>query len=215
MLSKLKVLDAMCESGVIAVIRARSMEEAIEISKACIEGGIKAIEVTYTVPGASDVIKALSETFKDKLYVGAGTVLDSETARTAILSGAGYIVSPGFDEATAKLCNRYGVPYLPGCMTITEMIKAMETGVDIIKLFPGNAFGPSFIKAIKAPLPQANIMPTGGVSLDNVHEWIAAGAIAVGIGGDLLKGYKGFGIEKVKENAKEFVDKVKEARGRL
>jgi 2-dehydro-3-deoxyphosphogluconate aldolase/(4S)-4-hydroxy-2-oxoglutarate aldolase len=212
MLNKLKTLNALCESGVVAVIRANSKEEAIEISGACIEGGINAIEVTYTVPGATDVIKALKETFKDKLYIGAGTVLDSETARLAILAGASYIVSPGFDAETAKLCNRYQIPYLAGCMTISEVVKAMESGVDIVKLFPGNAFGPSFINAIKAPLPQANIMPTGGVSLDNVDQWIAAGAVAVGIGGDLTKGYKEFGIGKVKENAKQFVDAVKEAR---
>lgn len=212
MLQKLEILNAMCECGVVAVVRAASKEEAIDISEACIEGGIRAIEVTYTVPGASEVIKVLNDTFKDRLFIGAGTVLDSETARAAILSGASYIVSPGFDEATAKLCNRYQVPYLAGCMTITEMITAMEAGVDIIKLFPGNAFGPSFIKAVKAPLPQANIMPTGGVSLENIHEWIAAGAVAVGIGGDLTKGYKEFGIDKVRQNAKLFVDKVKEAR---
>lgn len=212
MLTKLKVLNAICECGVVAVIRAESKEQAVEISEACIQGGIKAIEVTYTVPGASEVIKVLSDTFKDRLFIGAGTVLDSETARAAILSGAGYIVSPGFDEATAKLCNRYQIPYMAGCMTITEIIRAMEAGVDIVKLFPGNAFGPSFVKSVKAPLPQANIMPTGGVSLENVHEWIAAGVVAVGVGGDLMKGYKEFGIKKVKENARLFVDKVKEAR---
>ncbi len=211
-MKKLKILNAICECGVVAVVRANSKEEAVEVSQACIEGGIKAIEVTYTVPGASDVIKILKETFKDKLYVGAGTVLDSETARAAILAGAEYIVSPGFDEATAKLCNRYQVPYLAGCMTITEIIKAMEAGVDIVKLFPGSAFGPSFIKAVKAPLPQANIMPTGGVSLDNIHEWVKAGAVAIGIGGDLMKGYKEFGAAKIVENAKQFVDKVRESR---
>ncbi|WP_139902717.1 bifunctional 4-hydroxy-2-oxoglutarate aldolase/2-dehydro-3-deoxy-phosphogluconate aldolase [Clostridium thermarum] len=212
MMKKLKILNAICECGVVAVVRANSKEEAVDISQACIEGGIKAIEVTYTVPGASEVIKILKETFKDKLYVGAGTVLDSETARAAILAGAEYVVSPGFDEATAKLCNRYQVPYLAGCMTITEIIKAMEAGVDIVKLFPGSAFGPSFIKAVKGPLPQANIMPTGGVSLDNIHEWVKAGAVAIGIGGDLMKGYKEFGTAKIMENAKKFVDKVREAR---
>lgn len=212
MLQKLEILNAICECGVVAVVRAESKEQAVEISEACIEGGIKAIEVTYTVPGASEVIKALSDAFKGRLFVGAGTVLDSETARSAILSGANFIVSPGFDEATAQLCNRYQVPYLAGCMTITEIIKAMQAGVEVVKLFPGNVFGPSFIKAVKGPLPQAKIMPTGGVSLDNIHQWIDAGVVAVGVGGDLMKGYKEFGIQKVKENAKQFVDKVKEAR---
>ena len=142
------------------------------------------------------------------LIIGAGTVLDSETARIAILAGAEYIVSPCFDEATAKLCNRYQVPYMAGCMTIGEIVRAMEAGVDIVKLFPGSAFGPDFIKAIKAPLPQANIMPTGGVSLENVDQWIKNGVIAVGAGGKLASGTS----EEITATAKAFVAKVKEAR---
>ena len=140
--------------------------------------------------------------------VGAGTVLDSETARVAILAGAKYIVSPAFDLETAKLCNRYQVPYMPGCMTLTEIITAMEAGADIIKVFPGSAFGPSFIKAIKGPLPQAVLMPTGGVSLDNVDQWIKNGCVAVGVGGNLTKGTS----EEMTNTAKAFVAKVKEAR---
>ncbi|OHE45176.1 MAG: bifunctional 2-keto-4-hydroxyglutarate aldolase/2-keto-3-deoxy-6-phosphogluconate aldolase, partial [Tenericutes bacterium GWF2_38_8] len=162
---------------------------------------------------ASYVIEALAKTFtKDELIVGAGTVLDSETARIAILAGAQYIVSPGFDLETAKLCNRYQIPYMPGCLTITEMIKAMEAGSDIIKLFPGSAFGPSYVKAVKGPLPQANIMPTGGVSLDNVSEWIKNGVVAVGVGGELTSPAKKGDYEGVTELAKAFVSAVAKAR---
>ncbi|HLS54282.1 MAG TPA: bifunctional 2-keto-4-hydroxyglutarate aldolase/2-keto-3-deoxy-6-phosphogluconate aldolase [Tissierellaceae bacterium] len=205
---KHEVLQRIEDVGVVAVVRAENSQEAKKIALACMEGGIDSIEITFTVPGADKVIEALNEEFGDKLLVGAGTVLDSETARIAILAGAKYIVSPGFDLDTAKLCNRYQIPYMPGCMTITEMIKAMEAGADVIKVFPGSAFGPSFIKAIKGPLPQAVLMPTGGVSIDNVGEWIKNGCIAVGVGGNLTKGTS----EDMTNAAKEFVAKVKEAR---
>jgi len=207
-LQKYEVLKRIEKTGIVAVVRAKDSEEAKNIAYACIDGGIDSIEITFTVPGAHKVIEALVDEFGDKLLVGAGTVLDSETARAALLAGAKYIVSPNFDLDTAKLCNRYQVPYMPGCMTITEMIKAMESGVDIIKVFPGSAFGPSFIKAIKGPLPQANLMPTGGVSLDNVDQWIKNGCIAVGVGGALTKGSK----EDMTKAAKAFVEKIKEAR---
>ena len=191
-------------------MRAESAENAIAISKACLAGGIDAVEITFTVPGAQQVIEAMNLEFGDELLVGAGTVLDSETARIAILAGAKYIVSPSFDEATAKLCNRYQVPYMPGCMTITEMVRAMEFGASVIKIFPGSAFGPSFIKAIKGPLPQTVLMPTGGVDLDNVGKWINNGCVAVGVGGNLAKGTP----EEITKTAKAFVEKIKEARAR-
>lgn len=211
MLKKSETLERIINTGIVAVVRAENIVEAVRISSACIEGGVPAIEVTYTVPGATEVIKALKETFPaDKLIVGAGTVLDAATARMAILAGAEYIVSPGFDEETAKLCNLYQIPYMPGCMTITEMMKAMQYGADIVKLFPGSAFGPSFVKAVKAPLPQANIMPTGGVSLDNVEEWFKNGVVAVGAGGKLATGSS----ESITATAKAFVEKIREIRNR-
>lgn len=215
MIERLETLRRIEEVGVVAVVRAENAEMAEKISKACIEGGIPAIEVTFTVPNADKVISVLKEKFtKEELIVGAGTVLDSETARIAILAGAQYIVSPGFDLETAKLCNRYQIPYMPGCMTITEMIRAMEAGADIIKVFPGSAFGPSFIKDIKAPLPQAPIMPTGGVSLENVDQWIKNGCIAVGVGGKLTAGAATGDYESITEISKQFVAKVKEARSK-
>jgi Entner-Doudoroff aldolase len=213
MIRKIETLNKITEVGVVAVVRAENAETAEQISRACIEGGIPAIEVTFTVPGADKVITSLKEKFtKDELIVGAGTVLDSETARIAILAGAEYIVSPGFDLETAKLCNRYQIPYMPGCMTITEIIRAMEAGADVIKIFPGEAFGPGMIKAIKAPLPQAPLMPTGGVNLENVGEWIKNGCIAVGVGGSLTAGASTGNYNEITRVAKLFVEKVKAAR---
>ena len=146
------------------------------------------------------------------MLLGAGTVLDSETARIAILSGAAYIVSPSFNLETAKLCNRYRVPYIPGCMTINEVITAMEAGADIIKIFPADLFGPKIIKDIKGPLPQAKMMPTGGVDVDNVGEWIKAGAVAVGAGSSLTKGAKTGDYKAITETAKKFIDGIRAAR---
>ena len=210
---KMRTLQRIHEIGVVAVVRAKDEQQAQKIARACMSGGISAIEVTFTVPGAEKVIQSLKEKFtEDELILGAGTVLDSQTARIAILAGAQYIVSPCFDLETSKLCNRYQIPYMPGCMTITEIIQAMEAGVDVIKVFPGNAFGPDFIKAIKGPIPQANLMPTGGVSLDNVDQWIKNGCIAVGVGGDLTNGAETGNYDLITTTAKSFVSKVKMAR---
>ncbi|MCC5910691.1 MAG: bifunctional 4-hydroxy-2-oxoglutarate aldolase/2-dehydro-3-deoxy-phosphogluconate aldolase [Clostridiaceae bacterium] len=215
MIPKIETLNKITNIGVVAVVRAENGEIAEKISSACIKGGIPAVEVTFTVPGADKVITSLKEKFtKEELIVGAGTVLDSETARIAILAGAEYIVSPSFDLETAKLCNRYQIPYMPGCMTITEIVKAMEAGADVIKVFPGSVYGPSVIKAIKGPLPQAVLMPTGGVSLDNVDQWIKNGCVAVGVGGELTGGAKTGDFELITETAKKFVEKVKEARNK-
>ena len=152
---------------------------------------------------------------EDQIILGAGTVLDSETARIAILAGAQYIVSPCFDLETAKLCNRYRVPYMPGCMTIKEVITAMEAGADIIKIFPGEVFGPKIIKAINGPIPQARMMPTGGVSADNVDEWIKAGAVAVGAGSSLTAGAKKGDYDAIVKEGKKFVENIKAARASL
>ena len=213
-MKKFEILNQLTEAGVVAVIRAENEAQAIEISKACLAGGVKGIELTFTVPGADRVIRALAEQFGDEMLIGAGTVLDSETARVAILAGANYIISPGFDADTATLCNRYQIPYMPGCMTITEMIHAMEAGCDIVKLFPGSAFGPDFVKAVKGPLPQINIMPTGGVNIENADQWIKAGCVAVGAGSDLTGPAKTGDYAGVTELAKQFVAKVKAARGK-
>ncbi|WP_404330325.1 bifunctional 4-hydroxy-2-oxoglutarate aldolase/2-dehydro-3-deoxy-phosphogluconate aldolase [Mesobacillus maritimus] len=214
-MKKVATLKKLTDCGVVAVVRADSKEEAVKISEACVKGGIYGIEVTFTVQDADAVIKELTSFYKEnsEVVIGAGTVLDATTARIAILAGAQYIVSPCFDEETAKLCNLYQIPYMPGCMTITEMKEALAAGVDIVKLFPGNAYGPDFVKSVKAPLPQVNIMPTGGVSLENVDQWIKNGCVAVGVGGNLVAPAKTGEFEKITELAQAYVEKVQAARG--
>jgi 2-dehydro-3-deoxyphosphogluconate aldolase / (4S)-4-hydroxy-2-oxoglutarate aldolase len=213
-MKKLNILNRLTESGVVAVVRTGSKDEAVKISDACVKGGIAGIEITFTIDGAEDVLKELAGYFAadPRAVLGAGTVLDPATARMAILAGAQFIVSPAFDRETAKLCNLYQVPYMPGCMTITEMKEALQYGADIIKLFPGNTFGPDFIKAVKAPLPQVNIMPTGGVSLENAGQWIKNGCVAVGVGGNLVAPAKTGDYEKITEMSAEYIKIVREAR---
>lgn len=212
-MKKHEIIQKMIEKKLVAVIRATSADEAFRLVQAVEAGGIYFIEITFTVPRADEIIKELCKTYKGDaatVIIGAGTVLDSITARIAILNGANFIVSPTFDEETAKLCNRYSVPYLPGCMTITEMVKALEYGVDIIKLFPGSAFGPSFIKDVHGPLPHVQIMPTGGVDLENIADWLKSGAIAIGIGSKLTAPGKSGDYHKVINLAKEYVASVQQ-----
>lgn len=212
-MDKEKILTKLTDVGLVAVVRASGAEEAIRIADACIEGGCPSIELTFTVPKAHQVLEELAKRYSDDtLLLGAGTVLDSETARIALLSGANYIVSPGFNSETAKLCGRYRLPYMAGCMTITEVITAMEAGVDIVKIFPADLFGPKIIKDIKGPLPQAKMMPTGGVDVSNVGEWIKAGAVAVGAGSSLTAGAKTGNYSEITALAKEFIKKIKLAR---
>ena len=212
---KINTLRALKECGVVAVVRGNSKEVGVEISKACVKGGVKALEVTYTNKFANDIIKELSEIYEgqDDIVIGAGTVLDAETARAAMLAGAKYIVSPAFDLETAKICNRYKVPYLPGIMTINEIIAAHESGVDFVKLFPGSAFGQGYVKAIKGPLPYANIMVTGGVNIDNLDSWIKAGVDAVGIGGELNKLGEEGKFDEITAICEQYMAKLHEARG--
>ena len=186
------VLKKLTDCGLVAVVRANNAEEAIKISDACLAGGCTGIELTFTVPGADKVIAALAEKYSNgEMMLGAGTVLDPETARMAILAGANFIVSPAFNAETAKLCNRYRVPYMPGCATITEVITAMEAGADIVKIFPADLYGPKIIKEIKA------------------------GVVAVGAGSSLTKGAKTGDYNAITETAKEFIANIKAARAEL
>ncbi|MFZ0684000.1 MAG: bifunctional 2-keto-4-hydroxyglutarate aldolase/2-keto-3-deoxy-6-phosphogluconate aldolase [Terriglobales bacterium] len=211
--AKTEVLGKIAGSGLVAVIRAESSDQASRIAEACALGGVAALEITFTVPGASGVIEHLAKEFAGRILVGAGTVLDPETARIAILAGAQFVVSPALNGETARLCNRYRVPYMPGAGTMGEVIGAMECGADIVKVFPGEILGPGFVKAVKGPLPQAQLMPTGGVGIENVGDWIKAGAVAVGVGGNLTAGAKSGDFESITKLARQFVDKIKEARG--
>ncbi len=187
-LTKEEVLFKIRDNAIVAVVRGNTPEKAEEIVNSCIDGGINIIELTFTVPYAHRIIEKISQKYGDNILLGAGTVLDAPTARIAMLSGAQFIVSPHFDPEVTRICNRYRVANMAGILTVKEAIQAMEAGVDILKLFPGDLFGPAFIKDIKGPLPYAQIMPTGGVSIENAGQWIKAGAVAVGVGSNLMKG---------------------------
>lgn len=212
-MDKLNVIKRIINTGIIAVVRAKTPEQAVKIAEAVKAGGIDTIEITMTVPGAIDVIRQMKKNYQNhEVLVGAGTILDAETARLAMLSGAEFFVSPSFSPETVKLCNRYRKVIMAGAMTVKEVIEVMESGADFVKLFPGNAFGPSMVRAILGPLPYAQLVPTGGVSLENVGEWIKAGCTAVGVGGELTKGAESGNYKEVEETARKFVEAVNEAR---
>lgn len=212
-MEKADVLRKIEACGVVAVVRAENEALALRIVEACVAAGIVGIEVTFTVPGAVDTIKALCGQYRDgPAVIGAGTVLDPETARAAILAGAQFVVSPCLNVETVKLCNRYQVAVIPGAMTIKEAVECMEAGADIVKLFPGSLLGPQMVKAIQGPLPQARLMPTGGVSAENAGAWIKAGCVAVGAGGELTKGAKTGDFQAVVEAGEALVRAVRAAR---
>ena len=215
-MKKEQVLARLKEDCLVAVVRAKNLEQGEKVIDAIIEGGINFIEICMTVDEGSpiDLIANMVAKYKDneKIVIGAGTVLDPETARMAIMAGANYVVSPGLNVETIKMCNRYRVPMLPGVMTPTEAITALEAGCDIIKVFPGNIVGPAAISSFKGPLPQGEFMPSGGVDVDNVDKWIKAGAYAVGTGSSLTKGAKTGDFAAVTAKAREFVQAVAAAR---
>ncbi|WP_088548584.1 bifunctional 2-keto-4-hydroxyglutarate aldolase/2-keto-3-deoxy-6-phosphogluconate aldolase [Paenibacillus aquistagni] len=219
-MKKMQITQKIVQEGVVAVLRGETAEEVVAMAEEAIRGGIKVIEITMTVPFALRAIETLAQTYKwnssdEPTYaiIGVGTVLDAETARAAILSGAQFVVSPFLSAETVTMCNRYRVPVMPGTMTIKEINEAIELGADIVKLFPGNLYEPSVIKAIKGPLPQANIMPTGGVSLDNLGEWMKAGAVAVGIGSDLTnEAVKNNDLSLIRKKAAAYVDAYRQAK---
>jgi 2-dehydro-3-deoxyphosphogluconate aldolase/(4S)-4-hydroxy-2-oxoglutarate aldolase len=201
------------DSGVVSVVRADSPEKALKIVDAVVRGGISSIELTYSVPRANDVIAELVEKYAGtNVLIGAGTVLEAVSARLAIVAGAQFIVSPSFDEEVAKVCNLYQIPYIPGVLTPAEAVHAMQFGSEIIKLFPGDIAGKAMIKDLKGPFPSINVMPSGGVSADNVAEWFQAGAIAVSAGGGVTKPAETGDYVAVSANAKKFVDAARAAR---
>ena len=210
---KVQVLSRMVDSGLVAIVRTDTADQAARIADACAQGGVAALEITFTVPGAAAVITDLVKRYRpEQITIGAGTVLDPETARVAILAGAQFLVSPALSPETARLANRYQIPYMPGADTVRDVIEAMECGADIIKVFPGETLGPQFIKAVKAPLPQASLMPTGGVSIENAATWIRAGAVALGVGGHLIAGARTGDFKAITDLARRFIEAIREAR---
>ena len=212
--SKENILRVIIDCGVVAVVRVGSAREALEVCPAIARGGVKPVEVTMTVPNAVDVIKEFKSTVKDEVLVGAGTVLDPETARAAILAGVDYIVTPTLNLKVIEMCHRYGIVVIPGAFTPTEILTAWEAGADIVKVFPAGVAGPQYLKDIKGPLPQVRLLPTGGVTLENTPDFIKAGAVAVAVGTALvdkkLVAEKKFDL--ITERARQFVEAVRKAR---
>lgn len=202
------IFQAILERRMVAIVRAGTFDAALQMAEACIAGGITALEVAFTTPDTLEVIKTLRQRHGPGVLLGAGTVLDPETARLAILAGARFIISPGVNPDTIRLCQRYQVLSMPGVMTPTEIVTALEAGADIIKIFPAEVFGPAYIKALRAPLPQAPLMPTGGVSVDNLAAWFENGALAVGIGSSLTGPAADGDYRAVTVRARAFVERM-------
>ena len=214
---KIETMQKISNQGIIAVVRGQTLEEGLKIADACIAGGVKVIEMTFTTPLANEAIAKLQKKYQkdEEVIIGAGTVLEATTARLAILAGARFIVSPAFDEETIRLCNLYRVVSCPGVMTPGEAAKALAAGADIIKIFPGDIVGPKIIKDIHGPLPQAMLMPSGGVAVDNVADWLRAGCVAVSAGGSLTKTAKSGDYAGVTAMAQKFTEAVRRAKNEL
>ena len=216
-MSKAEVLARIREVGIVPVVRAESADEALKAIDAIREGGIDILEITMTVPGAIRLIEDVSRHLGGDAVVGAGTVLDPETARACILAGAQFVVSPAWSASTIACCRRYGVPVFPGALTPTEVLAAWEAGADMVKVFPASALGgASYIKALKAPLPQIDLIPTGGVNLETAADFLKAGSTALGVGADLvdLKALREGKAALLTERARKLVEIVRQARGR-
>ena len=215
-MTKAEVIKQIRDVGVIPVVRATTSDEAMRAIEAIRAGGISVLEITMTVPGAVSVIEELATRYDDEAIVGAGTVLDAETARACIVAGAQFVVSPSLNAETIECCRRYGVVVMPGALTPTEVVQAWTAGADFVKVFPAGALGgPSYIKALKAPLPHIELVPTGGVSLKTAADFIRAGASALGVGTDLvdINAIREGQAALITERAKQFVEIIREVRG--
>lgn len=205
MSTKQQTLRHIRTQRIVGIIRDNNPDVALATAKACIAGGITCLEVALTTPDGLDIIRTLNKTAGDGVVIGAGTVLDAETARHAIIAGAKFLLSPSVDTDVIAMCSRYQVISVPGAFTPTEVVTALSAGADIVKIFPAEFVGPHYLKSIASPLPQALLMPSGGVSLDNIGTWFDAGAYAVGIGGNLTAGAKTGDFAAVTALARQYV----------
>lgn len=215
-MTKQTVLDQILETGVIAIMRANSSDQLLSAAEAILAGGVSAIEVTMTTPNAMDVIRQATTRFGKEVLFGVGSVLDSETARAAILAGAQFVVCPTLNLGTIQICNRYSVPVMPGAYTPTEILTAWEAGADVVKVFPASVGGPSFIKAIKGPLPHIQLAAVGGVNNETTADFFRAGVCVVGVGGELVnqKLLDSQDFATITERARKFRSLADEGRGR-
>jgi 2-dehydro-3-deoxyphosphogluconate aldolase/(4S)-4-hydroxy-2-oxoglutarate aldolase len=212
-MSRLEIVNEMKDNGVVAVVRTKHPDKLIKIAEAIYEGGVKFIEITMTVPNALKMIEQVRNSVRDEIIIGVGSVLDSGTAQNAIDAGAQFVVSPIFKKDIIDTAHKNNVPAMPGTFTPTEILTAHQSGADVIKVFPADVLGMKFFKAVKAPIPDLNLMPTGGVNLDNAGEWIRAGACAVGVGTALLdvQAIEENNYKKLTENARRINDSIKSA----
>ena len=210
-------LQRVLDSGIVAIIRATSGEQLVNVARALHEGGIDVIEVTFTVPNVLEILAAVRKDLGNKILLGAGTVLDPETCRAALLAGAEFIVSPSLNLEVIKLCKRYGKLVMPGAFTPTEIVTAWEAGADIVKLFPADCVGPNYLKALRGPLPQVRILPTGGVDLKTLPDFFKAGACAVGLGGQLVEkaAIESGNMTRIRDLAAQYVALVKLTRSQM
>jgi 2-dehydro-3-deoxyphosphogluconate aldolase/(4S)-4-hydroxy-2-oxoglutarate aldolase len=213
-LSRAETVAAIEATGVVAVVRLKDASVGGEVARALAAGGVRVVEITMTVPNAVRLIEELSAALPADVIVGAGTVVDADTAREVILAGARFVVSPVFRPDVIAMSRRHDVPVMPGCFTPTEILDAWDAGADIVKVFPATALGPGFFKDVRGPLPHVRLMPTGGVTRENAGVWIRAGAVAIGVGTALVdpKAVAERRFEAITDSARHFVDAVRQAR---
>ena len=213
-MSKDSQLRQVLDCGIVAVVRSPDSQQLVEVARALADGGVSVCEITLTVPGALDVVRAVRRALGDRVLLGAGTILDPETARAAILAGAEYVVAPTLNLDVIRLCRRYDKLVMPGAFTPTEILTAWEAGADVVKVFPAEVVGPAFFKALRGPLPQVRLMPTGGVDLTTAAAFLKAGAVCLGVGGQLVdaKAVATVDFARITQLAKQYVEIVKRHR---
>jgi 2-dehydro-3-deoxyphosphogluconate aldolase/(4S)-4-hydroxy-2-oxoglutarate aldolase len=213
-MSKEQHLRQVLECGIVAVVRSPDSHQLVEVCRALADGGVSVAEITMTVPDALDVLHAVRTELGERILLGAGTILDSETARMAILAGAEYLVTPTLNLDVIRLCQRYSKLIMPGAFTPTEILTAWEAGADIVKVFPADVVGPAFFKAVRGPLPHIRLMPTGGVDLNTAADFLKAGACCLGVGGQLVepKAVAAGDFGRIRDLAQQYVQIVKQAR---
>lgn len=208
-MQKVEITQRIANTGAMAIVRVETIERGIEIAQGCLDGGIDCLEISYTLPNAGEVISALKQHFKDQLVIGAGTILDSETARHAILAGAQFVIAPNLSKEVALLCNRYQIPYAPGCTSITEAVVGLEYGAAFIKAFPiSDFYGAKLVSVFKTPIPMMPILASGGITLENLANYIKNGVDCCGFGGLLTKGSSA----QIAENAKQIKNIIETTR---
>lgn len=216
-MSKEQSLQRLLDSGIVAVVRSPDSQQLVEVCRALADGGVTVVEITMTVPDALDVVRQVRNALGDRVLLGAGTILDAETGRAAILAGAEYLVAPTLDLDVIRLCQRYSKLVMPGCFTPTEILAAWQAGADVIKVFPAEVLGPAFFKAVRAPLPQVRLMPTGGVDLTTAAEFLKAGACCLGVGSQLVepKAVAAGTFDRIRELARQYIQIVRDTRATL